>query len=167
MLGHHLEEEKEFEMWIHKNKNRRRNRPNQKGKNGKYFANDKLCYLAYFLQKPEKGNWRNPIRYYAVESAKERFESYYHDSYKDTESVIKQHEGFFEKLNDIREITVIGHSLSDVDMAYFEKIVASVADFHEVRWRFSVYSKKDEQNVNRLVKRLNLPIRENVQTFSL
>lgn len=167
VLGHHLEEEREYEMWIHKNRNRKRNRPNLKGKNGKYFANDKLCYLAYFLDKPKKGNWRNPIRYYAVEGAMERFEGYYHDSYKDTETVILQHEGFFRNLAGIKEITVIGHSLSDVDMAYFEKIVASIADIGRVRWRFSVYSKRDEQNVKRLVKRLNLPVAENVQTFSL
>ena len=62
---------------------------------------------------------------------------------------------------------MIGHSLSDVDMAYFEKIVASIADIGQVRWRFSVYSKRDEQNVKGLVKRLNLPVAENVQTFSL
>ena len=167
VLGHHLEEEREYEMWIHKNRNRKRNRPNLKGKNGRYFANDKLCYLAYFLDNPKKGNWRNPIRYYAVEGAKERFEGYYHESYKDTETVILQHEGFFRNLAGKKEITVIGHSLSDVDMAYFEKIVASIADIGQVRWRFSVYSKRDEQNVKGLVKRLNLPIVENVQTFSL
>ena len=137
------------------------------GKNDWFFANDKLCYLAYFLDNPKKGNWRNPIRYYAVEGAKERFEGYYHESYKDTETVILQHEGFFRNLAGIKEITVIGHSLSDVDMAYFEKIVASIADIGQVRWRFSVYSKRDEQNVKRQVKRLNLPVVENVQTFSL
>lgn len=167
VLGHHLEEEKEFEIWIHKNRNRRRNRPNLKDKHGKFFANDKLCYLAYFLDKPEKGNWRNPIRYYAVENAKERFEGYYQDSYKDTETVICQHEDFFKSMARIKEITVIGHSLSDVDMTYFQKIVDSIPDINHVKWQFSVYSKRDVQNVKRLVKRLNLPIAENVQTFSL
>ena len=167
VLGHHIEDDKEYDMWIHKNKNRKRNRANQKDKRGKYFANDKLCYLAYFLRKPENGNWRNPIRYYAIESAKERYEGYYRDSYKDTDSIISQHEEFFNLLADVKEIVVIGHSLSDVDMAYFEKIVDSVSDISHVKWQFSVYSEKDKQNVKRLIKRLNLQLSENVQTFSL
>lgn len=167
LLGHHVEEEREFEMWIHKNKNRKRNRPNLKGKHGKYFANDKLCYLAYFLKNPQQGNWRNPIRYYAVEEAKERFEGYFKDSHKDTNSVIDRHQDFFRSLSAVREITVIGHSLSDIDLAYFQKIAQSIPDIEDVKWNFSVYTKKDEQNVKRMIRWLNLPVMENVQTFSL
>ena len=167
VLGHHVEEEHEFEMWIHKNQNRRRNRPNLKDRHGNYFANDKLCYLAYFLKNPKRGNWRNPIRYYAVEEAKERFEGYYKDSYKDTKSVIERHQELFRSLSAVKEITVIGHSLSDVDLPYFKEIVRSIPDINSVKWNFSVYTKKDEQNVKRMIRWLNLPMVENVQTFSL
>lgn len=167
VLGHHVEEEHEFEMWIHKNQNRRRNRPNLKDKHGNYFANDKLCYLAYFLKNPKRGNRRNPIRYYAVEEAKERFEGYYKDSYKDTKSVIERHQELFRSLSAVKEITVIGHSLSDVDLPYFKEIVRSIPDINSVKWNFSVYTKKDEQNVKRMIRWLNLPMVENVQTFSL
>ena len=134
VLGHHLDEQRAYETWIHKNRNRRRNRPNQKDKKGRYFANDKLCYLAYFLDKPDRGNWRNPIRYYAAEDAKRRFEGYYRDSYKDTASIIRQHEGFFVALQDVKEVTVMGHSLSEVDMDYFRKIMASIGDIEHVQF---------------------------------
>ncbi|MDD4721079.1 MAG: hypothetical protein PHQ88_09555 [Bacteroides sp.] len=69
------------------NKNRRRYRHNLKDKRGKYFPNDKLVYLAFFLKDETKGNWRNPIRYYAVDHIEHR----------------------------LKEITVLGHSLGNVD----------------------------------------------------
>ena len=167
VLGHHLEEEEEFEMWIHKNKNRKRNRPNLKDKHGKYFANDKLCYLAYFSENPEKGNWRNPIRYYAVEDAIERYGDYFKKSYKDTDAVILKHENFFNSLSSIKEITVIGHSFSDIDRIYFQKIVQSIHNIESVKWHFSIHTKKDEQNLKRLLLWLNIPLKENVRTFNL
>ena len=51
VLGHHVEDdEAAFDEWIHKNKNRRRYRPNLKDKRGKYFANDKLDDTLKFLK---------------------------------------------------------------------------------------------------------------------
>lgn len=56
VLGHNVEDnEVAFEEWVHKHKNRRRYRPNLKDKKGKYFANDKLVYLAFFLKDMKKG----------------------------------------------------------------------------------------------------------------
>jgi hypothetical protein len=74
VLGHNVEDDDaSFKEWVHKNKNRRRYRHNLKDKRGKYFPNDKLVYLAFFLKDETKGNWRNPIRYYAVDHIEHRF----------------------------------------------------------------------------------------------
>ena len=96
VLGHNGNDGELFDRWYHKNKNRKRNRAVQKDKRGRFFLNDKLVYLAYFLEDETKGNWRLTTRYYIVQEAVERFESYYESNYKDASLIIKQHNDFFE-----------------------------------------------------------------------
>lgn len=48
--------------------------------------------------------------------------NYYERSYKDVKHYIFQNRNFFERLNEVKEIFVIGHSLGEVDMPYFEEI---------------------------------------------
>ena len=48
--------------------------------------------------------------------------NYYERSYKDVKHYIFQNRNFFERLNKVKEIFVIGHSLGEVDMPYFEEI---------------------------------------------
>lgn len=127
VLGHRVEDDEvAFDEWIHKNRNRRRYRPNLKGKNGRYFANDKLVYLAFFSENEAKGNWRLPIRYYAVDLIEERLEGYYKENVKRCGEIIDRNFGFFKSLRELREITVLGHSLSDVDLPYFKAILENV-----------------------------------------
>lgn len=73
---------------------------------------------------------------------------------KDTSRIIDQHRPFFQSLKDIKKITVIGHSLSAVDMPYFATIKEQIPNY--VDWEFSVYGQRDEQMVKQFCKQMNI-----------
>ena len=98
ILGHTDNNEEEFAKWYHKNKNRRRYRPNLKDKRGNYFPNYHLSYLAYFCEDMDNGNWITTSRYNALEEAVGRIEDYFERNRKETGLIIKQHQKFFESL---------------------------------------------------------------------
>lgn len=168
VLGHNVEDEYvAFKEWVHKNKNRRRYRPNLKDKRGKYFANDKLVYLAFFLRDETKGNWRNPIRYYAVDHIEERLEKYYSKNIKRCSNIIDSNLDFFKSMGNLKEITVLGHSLGDVDFPYFDTILSNVNKPDDLIWNFSYYSDGDIIRVCKFCRRLNIPAEKNVRLFKM
>lgn len=154
IIGHHVKEETAFSSWIHKNKNRRRYRDVQKDGKGRYFKNDKLIYLAYFLKDETKGNWRLPIRHRFVNEARARLEDYYNKNYKSTSKIIDSNIGFFDSLSEVSKITVLGHSLSEVDKHYFETIGNSVKS--NANWVFSYHTEKDLHNIERFRKDMRI-----------
>jgi hypothetical protein len=154
ILGHHSDDQEAFERWKHKNQNRRRYRHVQKDKKGRYFRNDKLAYLAFFHENDWTGNWRLPIRYYAVEAAEERLEKYYDANFKNTGKIIDAHMGFFDSLCNIEKITIIGCSLGAVDMDYYKQLRLSVKD--DAQWEFSYHSDDDRMRIEKFCKDLNI-----------
>ena len=154
VLGHHSDDKEAFEHWKHKNQNRRRYRDVQKDAKGRYFSNDKLAYLAFFHKGDSSGNWRLPIRYYAVDAAEERLEGYYEKNFKNTRSIIDAHMGFFDSLRAVEKITVIGCSLGKVDMDYYREIRKSVMD--DAQWKFSYHSDKDLKRIKEFCKELRI-----------
>lgn len=164
VLGHHSEDQQAFERWKHKNQNRRRYRHVQKDKKGRYFRNDKLAYLAFFHEKDWTGNWRLPIRYYAVEAAEERLEKYYYTNFKNTRKIIDAHMGFFDSLGSIENITIIGCSLGSIDMDYYKQIRSSVKG--DAQWEFSYHSDEDKKRIEKFCKELNIDT-ECVRTFKM
>lgn len=79
-------------------------------------------------------------------------------------NIIASHQGFFKELKDIKEIIVIGHSLSPVDWEYFEEVAASVSDKHAVHWYFGCHGIRDLKNLEKLLVRLEIQ-RESVEIF--
>lgn len=154
VLGHRANVAQDFEKWKYLRRNRRHYRPNLKDEKGRYYANDNMEYLAYFLSNEQKGNWHNVFRYNAVLEAREILEKYYDANMKDTSRIIDQHRPFFQSLKDIKKITVIGHSLSAVDMPYFATIKEQLPNY--VDWEFSVYGQRDEQMVKQFCKQMNI-----------
>lgn len=47
---------------------------------------------------------------------------FYERIFKDTNRQINIHRGFFENLADITSVNIIGHSMSDVDLPYFQSV---------------------------------------------
>lgn len=154
VLGHHSDDKEAFKRWKHKNQNRRRYRHVQKDKKGRYFANDKLAYLAFFHKDDWTGNWRLPIRYYAVDAAEERLEGYYNDNFKNTRKIIDSHMGFFDSLSAVEKITIIGCSLGSVDMDYYRQLRKSVKQ--DALWEISYHSEKDQERIRKFCKELDI-----------
>ncbi len=60
---------------------------------------------------------------------------------KDVEEVISSHNSFVKRLKGIKNIIVIGHSLSDIDLPYFKWINQNVGK--NVKWTVSYYNNKE------------------------
>jgi Bacteriophage abortive infection AbiH len=65
-------------------------------------------------------------------------DSYFKDTFKPTERILRDNKGFFESLSEVRQIRVMGHSLSEVDYPYFEQVIRHV-DATQAQWMVSYY----------------------------
>ena len=61
---------------------------------------------------------------------------------KDVEAIMSENYSFFENLNDISQIFILGHSFSSIDQPYFDKIIKSI-DLDRVSFIASYYSDED------------------------
>jgi hypothetical protein len=73
---------------------------------------------------------------------------------KNSRQIIKDNKSFFDALSDIDTIIVIGHSLSEVDMEYFEKI-RSVAH-SDAKWIFSCHDSGGLKAVDAFAKMMGI-----------
>jgi Bacteriophage abortive infection AbiH len=77
--------------------------------------------------------------------------NYFRDNYKNAPAIIKKNKGFFKKLRRIKEIYVMGHSMTEVDWKYFEAISSNIkAD--KVKWTISYYKKDDIENCKKTLE---------------
>nr|VFJ86347.1 MAG: Bacteriophage abortive infection AbiH [Candidatus Kentron sp. H]VFJ95350.1 MAG: Bacteriophage abortive infection AbiH [Candidatus Kentron sp. H]VFK01158.1 MAG: Bacteriophage abortive infection AbiH [Candidatus Kentron sp. H] len=58
---------------------------------------------------------------------------YFRTTFKNSRKIIAENSVFFQSLTGVSKIIVLGHSLSQVDEAYFKEIVENV-DINNVRW---------------------------------
>jgi len=65
-------------------------------------------------------------------------DGYFSATFKPTAQIIADNQTFFSNLNAIRQIYVMGHSLSDVDAPYFAAIIKNI-DSSSVRWMISYH----------------------------
>lgn len=98
----------------------------------------------------EIANQHDPI----YENLKNNVNSYFAASYKNTKKIIKDNEGYFEKLNSIKEIYILGHSLSDVDIPYFERIASIVKP--DCYWYVSYYSEFEKVKFEVVLENLDV-----------
>lgn len=80
--------------------------------------------------------------------------SYFVNTYKDTDAIIANHKEIFEQLGEVEAIYVLGHSLSPIDFAYFQRICSCVST--ECVWYITYYSEKDKRNAQKLVEDLEI-----------
>lgn len=146
IIGHGDDESDSLDRWIYKNKNRKRYRPNLMDKRGRYFANNKLAYQLYATEITEDCNYG---RLY------EEIEDYFSRSKKDVKAIIRSHEEWFDSLDDVSEINIYGHSLSKVDMPYFDKILNRI-DKNSVRFNMSYHSDNDKVRIDRFCNRYGI-----------
>lgn len=99
------------------------------------------------LSEEELEQWRNNMseQYdYSYESAKTKILSYYTKAFKNTENIIKQNFDFFKNLSNVENIYVLGHSISEVDIKYFETVVNTANK--DANWFVTYYSDREKQN---------------------
>ena len=92
------------------------------------------------------------------------FYKYYEENYKNTQSILDANMGFFDSLNEIEKITIIGCSLSPVDMEYFKQLRVSAKD--DAVWEFSYHSDADLKRIMKFCKELHIND-ANMSTFAL
>ena len=81
--------------------------------------------------------------------------SYFTDTYKPTNDIIKENKAFFAKMKGINNIIVLGHSLENVDIPYFEKIFKSI-DNTRAKWTISYHSEKDIAKHRQALKNIGI-----------
>jgi hypothetical protein len=98
---------------------------------------------------------------YSYNTGKETLMKYFKDTFKTTLDIIEKHKNFFESLNKIEEIYILGHSISLVDLAYFQFIVKSVNS--ATKWLVSYYNFNEKDQHLATLKKIG--IKENKITF--
>lgn len=104
--------------------------------------------------KPFK--FKNPYKRYIMESALEtaaREAAWYEEeTTKKCSDIIKKHRPFFDGLANIKDIFVIGHSLSEVDYPYFEEICKKT----NAKWYIGYHSLDDLKRLLSFADKMNL-----------
>jgi hypothetical protein len=76
-------------------------------------------------------------------------------SYKQTDKIINDNKDFFIRLSQIDKVTILGHSMSDVDMPYFKRIVQSTNPKNTV-WQISYFEDSDKIRFQQQFKKLGI-----------
>ena len=79
-------------------------------------------------------------------------------------NIIEKNKSFFDRLEGITDIIVVGHSLADVDREYFQEIISHNRDQNQIQWYFSCYGLGDLRQINRFINELGIQ-REKVRVF--
>ncbi|WP_339560813.1 bacteriophage abortive infection AbiH family protein [Pseudomonas sp. EA_65y_Pfl1_P113] len=81
-------------------------------------------------------------------------DDYFSSTFKPSKKIIRENAGFFESLADIEKVIVLGHSMSEVDDAYFSSLLQTFGD-RPTHWTFVLPPYDDgerelKENVSRL-----------------
>ncbi len=82
-------------------------------------------------------------------------DSYFSATYKPTQKIINANQSFFNSLTGINQIIVAGHSLSEVDFPYFERVIMKTAA-SDPCWLVTCRSKKSETRVRKTLSALGI-----------
>lgn len=66
---------------------------------------------------------------------------------KHVDEIISENSSHFDALEDVEKIMIYGHSFSDIDLPYFERIINSLTHYDKVRWDIVYYNEQDMENV--------------------
>lgn len=80
-----------------------------------------------------------------LDEAREELSSYYQRSFKNSDKIIENNSNFFADLGGVNSIFVLGHSMSDVDIKYFETIKARTSAL--CYWTVSFYGETEKSNL--------------------
>jgi hypothetical protein len=98
------------------------------------------------LDEDDLAKWydEHDIYDYSFDTGKEAIMRYFATMYKPTKDIITHHQSFFEGLGTIKEVYVLGHSISYVDLPYFKTIFKHVDA--QAQWTVSFYSEEERES---------------------
>ena len=100
-------------------------------------GNDKNALLAKEKEtKASENYWEKESSIYHV------FAEYYQDTRKDVNYFISTNSRFFKRLYNVEEVNVIGHSLGEVDMPYFQKVLDNTES--DILWNIYYYFEEEK-----------------------
>ncbi len=95
-------------------------------------------------RRPQLPHYRSAAKREKLEAAllvAQNWVNWYHENFtKNTADIIRAYASFFDMLSEVRDVVVVGHSLSAVDMPYFLEMRSCIEGFDELRWFFSCYT---------------------------
>lgn len=59
---------------------------------------------------------------------------------KPVDDILQSNNDYFEQLREVKLVVVLGHSINDIDLPYFQKIQANT---HGAKWLVSLYDDKE------------------------
>lgn len=77
-----------------------------------------------------------------------------HSFLKNTNRIINEHENYFNSLNNIEDVIILGHSLSEIDMPYFNHIANKVSS--RAKWKISYYKKDEKKSFLKKLQGMNI-----------
>lgn len=112
--------------------------------------------MPLMLTYQEMDEWIKYERNKSYEEKEKEFaiDSYFTNTYKDTDAIIVNHRKIFERLEEVEAVYVLGHSLSHVDFTYFQRICSCVSP--ECVWYITYYSVKDKRNAQKMIDELEI-----------
>lgn len=82
--------------------------------------------------------------------------SFFNKIYKNTRKIISENMSFYENLADLEEITIYGHSLSEVDQPYYAELCDHI-EVAKVKWIVYYYSSTEQTQFKDFVLNLGVP----------
>ncbi|GAO72883.1 bacteriophage abortive infection AbiH family protein [Comamonas sp. E6] len=78
-----------------------------------------------------------------VMNGNEIVDNYFTETFKPTASVIEENQPFFQSLQGLKKIYIMGHSLSNVDLPYLEELCRHI-DAKDVQWQVSFHENSSD-----------------------
>ena len=91
---------------------------------------------------------------FSYQSAKNEILSYYFKTFKNSKLIIEKNIKFFNKMSLVESVYVLGHSISTVDINYFEAVVKHVKQ--DAIWYVTYYSDLEKQEHFKTLKALSI-----------
>lgn len=91
--------------------------------------------------------------------ANQILDQYFTATFKPSKQLIAQHQEFFRTLDEVTHVTVLGHSLSDVDAEYFRALLA-VPAVSSATWTVACRHRDDAAEKTQRLTRLGVPINQ-------
>lgn len=108
------------------------------------------------LSEEELDKWyaENDDYDYPYTEGKEIIYKLYESTFKNTKEIIQDNSLFFENLKDTEEVFILGHSLGDVDLPYFEEIAKNINV--NSKWKVSIYNPSEIETYKKKLLKLGI-----------